>query len=212
MCLFILPFKANLVSQVLHMNGFYPSWTDAIYIFKWDFDAKLVSQVSQVNGFFSWWTDLICFFVWFFYEKHVLQMLHLKGFIPSWTDRICLFKSGFKAKRYMWRASFLDKKIIKVRIRTNNWDEETYRNKLEKVVSQTTDIIKTSNFGSLLMCFIGWKIVAIVKGGFFIQLSLADRFFPAYYAHCVLVHSSTVQLVSNSLKKDLIFLIFPVGV
>ena len=139
-------------------------------------------------------------------------MLHLKGFIPSWTDRICLFKSGFKAKRSMWRASFLDKKLIKVRIRTNNWDEETYRNKLKKVVSQTTDIIKTSNFGSLLMCFIGWKIVAIVKGGFFIQLSLADRFFPAYYAHCVLVHSSTVQLVSNSLKKDLIFLIFPVGV
>ena len=49
-------------SQTLHLNGFFPSWTDSICSFKFTFWAKLLLKLFHLNGFFQSWTVSICTF------------------------------------------------------------------------------------------------------------------------------------------------------
>ena len=86
------------MSQIWHLKGLIPSWTDETCLFKWGFCEKLVSQILHLKGLIPSWSDETCLFKWGFCEKLVSQILHLKGLIPSWTHKTCLFKRGFCEK------------------------------------------------------------------------------------------------------------------
>ena len=98
LCVFKVPFLAKLASQLLHWKGFFPSWTDSMCSFKWALRAKLASQVLHWKGFSPSWTEAWCLFKELFLVKLASQVLHWKGFFPSWTDSMCLFKQAFRAK------------------------------------------------------------------------------------------------------------------
>ena len=102
-----IPFLRKLLPQLLHLNGFFPSWPNLMSPFRFTFWIKLLSQMLHLNGFFPSWTNskFICLFC----EKLNSQMLHLNGFFPSWTDLICPFRfcliqgpnKVFQAIKYM---------------------------------------------------------------------------------------------------------------
>ena len=73
---------------MLHLKGFFSTWTDSWCILKLDVCANLASQSLHSKGF---WTDFLCSFIWCFCEKLALQRLHWNGFFPLWTDIMCQF-------------------------------------------------------------------------------------------------------------------------
>ena len=82
------PFLRKLLPQLLHLNGFFPSWPDLMYSFRFTFWIKLLSQMLHFNGFFPSLHELlnsICPFICLFCEQLASQILHLNGFFPSWA-------------------------------------------------------------------------------------------------------------------------------
>ena len=55
------------------------------------FSAKEKSQILHSNGFFPSWTESLCTFMWCFIENIASQRLHWKGFFPSWTAAMFFF-------------------------------------------------------------------------------------------------------------------------
>ena len=60
-CAFKCVFLANIVAQILHLNCFFPSWTNATCLLIYPFCAKLASQISQLRGLF--------FMNWYYFKK-----------------------------------------------------------------------------------------------------------------------------------------------
>ena len=45
-----MAFRAKLASQTLHLKGFFPSWTDAMWTFKLLLRLKLASQIMHLKS------------------------------------------------------------------------------------------------------------------------------------------------------------------
>ena len=69
-CSFDLLFSAKLVSHMLHLKGFFPSWTNATWPFICPFCVKLELHMLHLNGSFPSWTDAMCSFNFFFLFWH----------------------------------------------------------------------------------------------------------------------------------------------
>ena len=99
------------MSQSLHLNWFFPSFTDSICLIRFSLSEKLASQTLHSKGFFPLWIDSTWWFKCTFWEKQASQMLHLNGLCPLWTDLICYSNSPFQKKlchnHYIWMASLL---------------------------------------------------------------------------------------------------------
>ena len=91
-------FRAKLDSHNWHLNGFFPSWTDAMWSIKPDLKKNLESHDWHLWGFFPSWTDAIWSIKPDFKEKLDSHLVHLNGLIPSWTDLMWKFKSYFFEK------------------------------------------------------------------------------------------------------------------
>ena len=50
----------NLYSHISHLNGFFPSWTEATCLFRFVLREKLYSHLSHLNGFVPPWTEPTC--------------------------------------------------------------------------------------------------------------------------------------------------------
>ena len=64
---FNMHFQISFLRNAVVTNGFFPSWTDSIYLtglIKYFFGKKL-----HLNGFFPLWTDSVCLLKYLFWEK-----------------------------------------------------------------------------------------------------------------------------------------------
>ena len=77
-CTFKLVFYEKLISQKMHLKGFFLSWTNET--FNLPISVKLTSQILHLKGFFLSWTDDKCRFKPQLFVKLSSQTLHLKGF------------------------------------------------------------------------------------------------------------------------------------
>ena len=125
MCSIITPLLANFVSQISHLNGFFPSWNDDMWSFRQCFEVYLASQIVHLN-FFPSWRDSIWFFNVPFWEKADLHSLHKCVFLPSWTDFIWVDISEWveNALLQTWHSKSL----------FFSWTADTWRFRLENVV------------------------------------------------------------------------------
>lgn len=73
----------KLALHVIHANGFFPSWTNVMCLFKLSFLPKLASQVSHVNFFLPSWINSICLCKTLSI-KSALQISHLRQCFSSY--------------------------------------------------------------------------------------------------------------------------------
>ena len=88
---------------MLHLKGFFFSWTDSTCKFNLPFSANLASQISHVKGFSPVWV-LVCVVRWSLLENVRIQIRHWKGFWPVWI--------------LMWRVSSSDRENLRSQLET----------------------------------------------------------------------------------------------
>ena len=71
-----------------HLNGLFPSWTDATCLFISLFWEKLWSQILHLNGLFPSWIALMCRANVFLFAKILPHISHRKMIFPSAPDEL----------------------------------------------------------------------------------------------------------------------------
>ena len=92
-----ITFLRKIASQVLHLKGFFPSWTDSICPLKFSFWEKLASQFF-FEGLYSFMNRFNMVFKCLFWEKLASQRSHWNGFFSLLTDSVYQFRDCFWKK------------------------------------------------------------------------------------------------------------------
>ena len=85
----------NLLSQILWLQGYYPSWSEAMcsfYLYFW-----VIVWITHVilKVLFTLWNVDKYLFKFPLCVNLLSQILQLEGFSPSWTEAICPFSLPF---------------------------------------------------------------------------------------------------------------------
>ena len=93
-------FTCALLSHMLHLYGFFPSWSDLMCVVKVPISANLAPHILHSKGLFSLWITAICLLKPCFSANLASHMLHSKGISLSWKAAYVLSNHFFLPIQY----------------------------------------------------------------------------------------------------------------